>query len=345
MVGRSPTKQRPPRDPRRGHGATHEAIEGIRWHRVTTADDGPPQPPADHPPSPIAVGMRRHPLRRESSSNSSPNSSTTTRSAQTKSPSAAATPAPGEAPASDPKHTPQLAETRSHLEQAFIHLLNDKGFPTLPHQPPRGPLNSRRNLRRPTAHSRTRRRQRPQQRTPHPQRPPPRHAQTRPTETPSSATTTPNSWTTSHLIAQELLPLRGTVARDARDRRKRTDLTLPDQDGNERQPLGSRAGRSSCIFIPRRTRAVARRKRAACVTAVPDYEGPAAVVLGVSPDPVKAVKRFHDEQGLNFTLLADEDHAVCEAYGAWGEKSMYGRKYWGRRGRRSSSTATAQSGT
>jgi peroxiredoxin Q/BCP len=52
-------------------------------------------------------------------------------------------------------------------------------------------------------------------------------------------------------------------------------------------------------------------------------------VLGVSPDPVKKVKRFHDGQGLNFTLLADEDHETCEAYGVWQEKSMYGRTYWG----------------
>jgi peroxiredoxin Q/BCP len=37
----------------------------------------------------------------------------------------------------------------------------------------------------------------------------------------------------------------------------------------------------------------------------------------------------HDGQELNFTLLADEDHAVCEAYGVWVEKSMYGRTYWG----------------
>ncbi|MDX6359133.1 MAG: thioredoxin-dependent peroxiredoxin [Nocardioidaceae bacterium] len=62
---------------------------------------------------------------------------------------------------------------------------------------------------------------------------------------------------------------------------------------------------------------------------LPDYEGAGAVVLGVSPDPVKRVKKFHDKQGLNFTLLADEDHAVCEAYGVWTEKSMYGKKYWG----------------
>ena len=52
-------------------------------------------------------------------------------------------------------------------------------------------------------------------------------------------------------------------------------------------------------------------------------------MLGVSPDPVKRVKKFHEGQGLNFTLLADEDHAVCDAYGVWGEKSMYGKTYWG----------------
>jgi thioredoxin-dependent peroxiredoxin len=44
---------------------------------------------------------------------------------------------------------------------------------------------------------------------------------------------------------------------------------------------------------------------------------------------VGAVKRFHDKQGLNFTLLADEDHAVTERYGVWVEKSRYGKTSWG----------------
>src|SRR5918998_1440857 len=60
---------------------------------------------------------------------------------------------------------------------------------------------------------------------------------------------------------------------------------------------------------------------------LPDQDG--APVVGVSPDPVEAVKKFHDKQSLNFTLLADEDHAVCEQFGVWGEKSMYGRTYMG----------------
>ena len=52
-------------------------------------------------------------------------------------------------------------------------------------------------------------------------------------------------------------------------------------------------------------------------------------MLGISPDPVAKVKKFHDKQALDFTLLADEDHAVAEAYGVWVEKSMYGRTYLG----------------
>ena len=55
----------------------------------------------------------------------------------------------------------------------------------------------------------------------------------------------------------------------------------------------------------------------------------AARVIGISPDEVAAVKKFHEKYDLNFTLLADADHAVAEAYGAWDEKSMYGKKYMG----------------
>jgi peroxiredoxin Q/BCP len=54
-----------------------------------------------------------------------------------------------------------------------------------------------------------------------------------------------------------------------------------------------------------------------------------AVVLGVSPDPVASHDKFKAKYKLPFPLLADVDHAVAEAYGAWGEKSMYGRKYMG----------------
>jgi thioredoxin-dependent peroxiredoxin len=54
-----------------------------------------------------------------------------------------------------------------------------------------------------------------------------------------------------------------------------------------------------------------------------------AVIVGVSPDPVNKQCKFKEKNELNFVLLADEDHAVAEAFGAWVEKSMYGRKYMG----------------
>jgi peroxiredoxin Q/BCP len=63
--------------------------------------------------------------------------------------------------------------------------------------------------------------------------------------------------------------------------------------------------------------------------ALADYDKAKVAVLGVSPDPVKAVEKFATKFHLNFPLLADEDHAVCEKYGVWQEKSMYGKKYWG----------------
>ena len=54
-----------------------------------------------------------------------------------------------------------------------------------------------------------------------------------------------------------------------------------------------------------------------------------AVVVGISPDSPARLKKFDDKYSLGFPLLADEDHAVAEAFGVWGEKSMYGRKYMG----------------
>ncbi|MDZ4741971.1 MAG: thioredoxin-dependent thiol peroxidase [Verrucomicrobiota bacterium] len=54
-----------------------------------------------------------------------------------------------------------------------------------------------------------------------------------------------------------------------------------------------------------------------------------AVILGVSPDPVKAHLKFKEKFNLNFSLVSDESKTICEAYGVWKEKSMYGRKYMG----------------
>ncbi|QEG40392.1 thioredoxin-dependent thiol peroxidase [Roseimaritima ulvae] len=60
-----------------------------------------------------------------------------------------------------------------------------------------------------------------------------------------------------------------------------------------------------------------------------DLKEAGAAVLGISPDTVESHEKFRDKYELNFPLLADPDHAVSEAYGAWREKNMYGKKSMG----------------
>ena len=107
------------------------------------------------------------------------------------------------------------------------------------------------------------------------------------------------------------------------------DFTLPDQDGED-VTLSSLRGRPVVLyFYPKADTPGCTTQACGIRDHLPDYTAAGVRVLGVSPDPVKLVKKFHDKQGLNFTLLADEDHAVCDLYGVWAEKSMYGRTYWG----------------
>jgi peroxiredoxin Q/BCP len=107
------------------------------------------------------------------------------------------------------------------------------------------------------------------------------------------------------------------------------DFELPDQDGRMVKLSDYRGTPVVVYFYPKAdtpgctTQACGVRDRQA------DYSAVGATVLGISPDPVTKVKKFHEKQALNFSLLADEDHAVAEAYGVWAEKSMYGRTYMG----------------
>jgi len=63
--------------------------------------------------------------------------------------------------------------------------------------------------------------------------------------------------------------------------------------------------------------------------AFPQLDRLGAAVVGISPDPVDKQRRFAEKHSLGFPLLADTDHAVAEAWGVWGEKSLYGRKFMG----------------
>jgi thioredoxin-dependent peroxiredoxin len=107
------------------------------------------------------------------------------------------------------------------------------------------------------------------------------------------------------------------------------DFTLHDQDRNDISLADLRGQTVVLYFYPRADtpgctiQACGVRDRRA------EYEKAGARVLGVSPDSVEDVKKFADKFDLGFTLLADADHAVADAYGAWGEKSMYGKKYMG----------------
>jgi peroxiredoxin Q/BCP len=106
-------------------------------------------------------------------------------------------------------------------------------------------------------------------------------------------------------------------------------FTLPDQSG-EKVRLSDFKGQTVVLyFYPRAdtpgctTQACGVRDRRA------DYEQTGARVIGISPDEVEAVDKFAGKYDLDFTLLADADHAVAEKYGTWVEKSMYGKKYMG----------------
>jgi thioredoxin-dependent peroxiredoxin len=107
------------------------------------------------------------------------------------------------------------------------------------------------------------------------------------------------------------------------------DFTLPDQHGNPVTLSALRGQTVVLYFYPKADTPGCTTQACGVRDRRPEYEHANAVVLGVSPDPVKAVAKFDDKYTLGFTLLADEDHAVCEAYGVWGEKSMYGRTYMG----------------
>jgi len=107
------------------------------------------------------------------------------------------------------------------------------------------------------------------------------------------------------------------------------DFTLPDQAGNDVSLSGLKGKTVVLYFYPKADTPGCTTQACGVRDHRQDYAESGAVVLGVSPDPVKAISRFDQKFDLGFPLLADEQHEVAEAYGVWVEKSMYGRKYMG----------------
>ena len=104
-----------------------------------------------------------------------------------------------------------------------------------------------------------------------------------------------------------------------------------DAEGNEAEVgLADLRGRRVVLyFYPKDDTSGCTTQACGIRDAWPEFGRTDAVVLGVSPDDVKSHRKFGEKYDLPFTLLADPDHAVAEAYGVWKEKSMYGRKYMG----------------
>lgn len=101
-------------------------------------------------------------------------------------------------------------------------------------------------------------------------------------------------------------------------------------DAGEKLKLSSLKGRKVVLyFYPKADTPGCAKEACGFRDEMPGFAGADAVILGVSPDPVRAVAKFKQKYSLPFTLLADEDHAVAEKYGVWVEKSMYGKTYMG----------------
>jgi len=107
------------------------------------------------------------------------------------------------------------------------------------------------------------------------------------------------------------------------------DFTLPDQEGRPVTLSDLRGQAVVLYFYPRADTPGCTTQACGVRDHSGDYDELDARVIGISPDPVAAVRRFDDKFGLGFTLLADEDHAVADAYATWVEKRMYGKTYWG----------------
>ncbi|HTK34223.1 MAG TPA: thioredoxin-dependent thiol peroxidase [Caulobacteraceae bacterium] len=107
------------------------------------------------------------------------------------------------------------------------------------------------------------------------------------------------------------------------------DFDLP-TDGGGRVKLSDYAGvQLALYFYPKDDTPGCTTEAIGFSEAAPDFEAAGAKILGVSKDSVKRHNRFKAKYGLGFTLASDETGAMVEAYGAWVEKSLYGRQYMG----------------
>lgn len=107
------------------------------------------------------------------------------------------------------------------------------------------------------------------------------------------------------------------------------DFSLPDDAGNTVSLKDLRGKTVVLYFYPKADTPGCTTESCEFRDTFPRFGGIDAVVLGASPDTVKAQAKFKEKFSLPFQLLADKDHTLAESYGVWKEKSMYGKKYMG----------------
>lgn len=110
---------------------------------------------------------------------------------------------------------------------------------------------------------------------------------------------------------------------------KAPNFTLPDQNGDKVKLSDLKGETVVLYFYPKANTSGCTVQACGVRDRKADYAAAGARVIGISPDEVKDVDKFAGKHDLDFTLLADADHAVAEKYGTWVEKSMYGNKYMG----------------
>ena len=106
-------------------------------------------------------------------------------------------------------------------------------------------------------------------------------------------------------------------------------FTLKDQNGKAVKLSAYKGKRVVVYFYPKADTPGCTQQSCSLRDAFPQLKKLKAAVVGISPDAVEKQKKFDDKYELGFPLLADTDHAVAEAFGVWGEKSLYGRKFMG----------------